>query len=242
MTEHWIRIDGRRVRYLETGAGAPVIFVAGLGISADFYKHNMRALAEAGFRAIAPDLPGFGATRGRWFGSTVSELGNHLAAFARQIGVTRAHWIGHSIGCQVALHLAAQHPDLVRSIVLSGPTGGYGHRLLRQMRAIAYHAVNEPWRLMKAVLRDYVRLSPFTYIGTWIKAGRHDPLAVAPAVQCPVLILMGADDRVPGAKFTAQLQHKLDRVEVVRLAGGQHGLPRDAQEQFDRAVIRFLRS
>ena len=241
MTEHWIHVRGRKVRYLENGPGMPVVFAAGLGISADFYTPNMRALAGAGFRAISPDLPGFGKTRGRPLGSTIEEFADYLSEFCRVIGVERAHVIGHSIGCQAALLLAVRRPDLVQSIVLAGPTGGHGHRLLRQMRAIAYHAVNEPWRLLRAVLRDYVRLSPFTYIGTWVKAGRDDPLLPAAGVRCPVLILIGTDDRVPGAEFTAQLAHKLGDAEIVKLAGGQHGLPLDAQEQFDRAVIDFLR-
>lgn len=240
MIERRIVLDGRDVRYLETGAGMPVIFGAGLGISADFYRPNMEALARAGFRAIAPDLPGFGETKGNVLGSGIDELSEHLAAFANALGVSHAAWIGHSIGCQAVLRLAATNPHLARAIVLAGPTGGYGHRLLRQMRAISYHAVKEPWRLLKAVLRDYARLSPFNYVGTWVKAGKDDPLLDAPKVRCPVLILIGTNDRVPGAEFAANLLRKLPHAEMVKLAGGQHGLPLDAQEQFDAAVIDFL--
>jgi 2-hydroxy-6-oxonona-2,4-dienedioate hydrolase len=241
MTESWVILGDRKVRYLEAGSGAPVIFAAGLGISADFYKPNMESLAKSGFRAIAPDLPGFGETEGQLFGSDIEELTAHLTRFAHAIHIEKADWIGHSIGCQILLRLAAKHPHLTRSIILAGPTGGYGHRLLRQTRAIAYHAVAEPWRLLKAVLRDYIRLSPFTYIGTWIKAGKDDPLASALLVHCPVLILIGTNDRVPGAAFTTLLVQILKKAEIVKLAGGQHGLPLDAQGQFDRAVIDFLK-
>lgn len=242
MTENRIELDGRSVRYVEAGGGAPVIFAAGLGISADFYKPNMQALANAGFRAITPDIPGFGKTRGKAFGVNMIEMKDHLRHFARALDIRHAHWVGHSIGCQAALHLAADHPDLAASVVLAGPTGGYGHRLLHQAAALSYHAVREPWRLIKAVLRDYVRLSPFTYVGTWIKAGRDDPLVSAPRVKCPALILIGTKDHVPGDDFIAMLSHKLRDAKVERLPGGQHGLPLDAQRQFDQAVINFLRS
>lgn len=240
MIERWIELNGRRVRYVEAGSGPPVIFAAGLGISADFYKPNMQSLAHAGFRVLTPDVPGFGETSGKRFGINMIEMAEHLTAFARALHISHAHWIGHSIGCQAALHLAASHPELARSIVLAGPTGGYGRRLLHQAGALAYHAVREPWRLLKAVIRDYVRLSPFTYLGTWIKAGRDDPLQAAPAVQCPVLILIGTKDRVPKKDFVAQLSQKLRDARVERLAGGQHGLPLDAQQEFDRAVIEFM--
>lgn len=242
MIERWTRVGGRDVRYIEAGAGPVVIFAAGLGISADFYRPNMTALANAGFRAIAPDLPGFGETRGRVFGSTIAQLAEHLTQFTDAIEVKHAAWIGHSIGCQAVVHLAARRPDLARAAVLAGPTGGYGRRLLRQAGAIAVAAVREPWRLTKAVLHDYVRLSPLNYIGTWVKAGRHDPLQHAPRVTCPVLILVGSKDHVPHRDFIAHLKHKLPDAEVHKVIGGQHGLPVDAKEEFDRAVIAFLRA
>jgi pimeloyl-ACP methyl ester carboxylesterase len=242
MIERWVRIDGRDVRYIETGAGPVVIFAAGLGISADFYRPNMAALANAGFRAIAPDLPGFGQTRCRVLGSSIAQLADHLAQFADALDIAPASWIGHSIGAQAVVHLAARRPDLARAAVLAGPTGGYGRRLLRQAGAIAVAAFREPWRLTKAVLHDYVRLSPLNYIGTWVKAGRHDPLQHAPRVACPVLILVGSKDHVPHRDFIAHLLHKLPDAELRRVIGGQHGLPVDAADAFNRAVINFLRA
>lgn len=240
MTEAWIAVRGKRVRYIESGKGAPVIFAAGLGISADFYKGNMSALAHAGFRAITPDLPGFGRTRGPLFGTDVTALTRHLVGFAKAMNVSHAGWIGHSLGCQPLLRIAAEHPELVRAIVLAGPTGGYGHRLAGQTKALAKAAVHEPWRLLRAVIRDYLRLSPFNYVGTWIKAAKDDPLANAKRVRQPCVILVGTEDRVPPREFLANLASVLN-AKVVKLAGGNHGLPIDAQREFDAAVIRFLR-
>ena len=57
-----IRAAGLNLRYLEAGAGHPVIFLHGgsLGSSADVFLRNMPAFAKAGFRALAFDQPGFG--------------------------------------------------------------------------------------------------------------------------------------------------------------------------------------
>ena len=240
MTEEWIEILGRRVRYVHAGSGPTVIFAAGLGISADFYKPNMTALAHAGFRAIAVDLPGFGKTRGPFFGANVELLTTHLTEFARALDIRHAGWIGHSLGCQPLLRIAALHPELVRAFVLAGPTGGYDHRLLNQAKALAIAAVQEPWRLMKAVLRDYVRLSPFNYLGVWVKARRDDPLVSARRAQQPALILVGTRDRIPPTEFLANLTQLL-KAEVKKLPGGNHGLPLDAQTDFDRECIAFFR-
>jgi 2-hydroxy-6-oxonona-2,4-dienedioate hydrolase len=240
MTESWVNIGGEKVRYVHAGAGAPIIFAAGLGISADFYKPNITALAHAGFHAIAVDLPGFGKSRGPFFGADIPRFTNHLVSFTRALSITHAGWIGHSLGCQPLLHIAAEHPDLVGAFVLAGPTGGYDHRLLNQTWALANAAVQEPWRLMKAVLRDYVRLSPFNYLGAWIKARKDDPMVSARAVRQRAMILVGTKDKIPPPEFLANLATAL-RAEVVRLPGGNHGLPLDAQTQFDRECIRFFR-
>lgn len=239
MIEQWVELRGRRVRYVEAGSGPVLVFAAGLGISADFYKPNIASLARAGFRAIAPDLPGFGKTSGPVFGSDVERLTQHLVDFARALDIAHAGWIGHSLGCQPLLRLAGSHPALVRALVLAGPTGGYQHRKLNQVRALAYAAVKEPWRLIKAVLRDYARMSPFTYVGTWIKAAGDDPLLSARKVRQPALVLVGTLDKVPGAEFLAHLSKEL-RAEILRLPAGNHGLPLDAQQDFDRAVIEFF--
>jgi pimeloyl-ACP methyl ester carboxylesterase len=241
MTDRWIEVGGQRIRYVEAGEGAPVIFAAGLGISADFYQPNIAALARAGFRAVAPDLPGFGKTKGPLLGADIARLAQHLADFAGALEIRHAGWIGHSLGCQPLLRVAAEHPELVSALVLAGPTGGHPHRKLHQVRALASAAVREPWRLLKAVLRDYARLSPFVYIGTWIKAANDDPLRSAKHVQQPALILVGTRDQVPRPEFLASLAAQL-RAEVVKLPAGNHGLPLDAQPAFDQAVIRFLRA
>ncbi|HEY0305225.1 MAG TPA: alpha/beta hydrolase [Longimicrobiales bacterium] len=240
MIEQRIEVAGRITRYIEAGSGPPIIFAAGLGISADFYKPNMAALAHAGFRANTPDLPGFGKTRGPLFGASVSHLADHLTGFAQALGIKHAGWIGHSLGCQPLLRIAGRHPELVDRMVLAGPTGGYERRRINQIGALASAAVHEPWRLMKAVLRDYLRLSPFNYVGVWLKAAEDDPLLSAKLVNQRALILVGTRDKVPRPEFLASLSALL-KADVVKLAGGNHGLPLDAQPEFDQAVIEFMR-
>ena len=241
MIERRVDVNGRSVRYVEAGGGAPVLFAAGLGISADFYKPNMAALAHAGFRAITPDLPGFGKTGGPAFGCSVPQFTDHLTEFARVLDIEHAGWVGHSLGCQPLLRIAAHHAELVQCLVLAGPTGGYERRRLNQVRALASAAVQEPWRLMKAVLRDYARLSPFNYLGAWLKAAGDDPLVSAKAVKQPAVILVGTRDKIPRPEFLANLSRLLN-AEVRKLAGGNHGLPLDAQADFDREVVSFLRA
>ncbi len=104
--------------YYELGdsAGEPVVFMhtGGAGVSAyQCWRLNMDAVAEAGYRVLAPDSPGFGRTSP---GNAVEGM----AAFLDAHGIDRAHLAGNSGGGMAATNFSARYPDRVRSLTLSG--------------------------------------------------------------------------------------------------------------------------
>src|SRR6185436_16226264 len=60
--DKYVTVDGLKLRYIEEGKGHPVLFLHGasLGSSADVFLRNLGPFADAGFRAMAFDIPGFG--------------------------------------------------------------------------------------------------------------------------------------------------------------------------------------
>ena len=106
--------------------GTPVVLVHGLSGSSRWWKRNIPALA-AKHCVAAVDLMGFGKTRSFGtptplppsFDSLVTTLIRYLAENFDQ----PVHLVGHSMGGQISIHLAAQRPDLVRSLVLVNSTG-----------------------------------------------------------------------------------------------------------------------
>ena len=58
----------------------PVVLVHGLGVSADYWVRNAPVIAADGFRVLAPDLPGFGGTKGPLAGLDVAQQINALMA------------------------------------------------------------------------------------------------------------------------------------------------------------------
>lgn len=119
--------DGARLRLVESGSatGAPVLLVHGFGASAYQWRHLMPALAAAGRRVLAPDLPGHG------FSQLVFAAGEYTrAAYARRLwmlldalGISRAPLIGHSMGGAVAAEMAWQQPSRVERLALLSPAG-----------------------------------------------------------------------------------------------------------------------
>lgn len=118
--------DGVRLHYIDEGAGEPVLLIH--GFSLDLRLQWVRpgivsALSEAGYRVIAYDKRGHGASGKPHdpaaYGAPDVEdpirLLDHL-------GIDRAHVVGYSRGGRIAHHLRAEHPGRLRSVVL----GGYG--------------------------------------------------------------------------------------------------------------------
>ena len=228
--------------YREAGRGAPVVVISGLGLSGRFYDRSYEPFARAGLRLVVPDLPGFGGSRGAWLGQDVAASRAFLLSFADALGIDSAVWIGHSIGAQTAIDLAAHAPHRARGIVLVGPTGAPGRpRALRQLAALAVEATRAPLPVVLRVLSDYARTSPLVYGGTWLRFARDHPLEKLRAVQCPAQVVIGSHDPVADAELVELLLRRLPAAEAVRVAGGTHALPRSEAEQFNAAVTDFCR-
>ena len=111
-------INNTTLYYEDTGSGEPIVFSHGLLWSADMYKEITSALAQE-FRCISYDHRG----QGRSGEHEAEEIGIDLLcddaiALIESLNLGPVHFCGHSMGGFVALRLAKQRPDLVRSIVL----------------------------------------------------------------------------------------------------------------------------
>jgi 2-hydroxy-6-oxonona-2,4-dienedioate hydrolase len=240
-----LEAGGRRVSYRAAGPateGAVVAVVtAGLGLSSLFYEASYGAFAAAGVRLVVPDLPGRGETPGPATGLGPYGTASFLIEFADAARIDRAVWIGHSLGAQAVTELAARWPDRTLALVLVGPTGAPGRfRLARQVWGLAVEARRASFDVIRAVAREYVRTSPFRYLGTWIRHAHHDMPALLPLVHCPTLILAGDRDPVTLPDFVELLGRGLPHARIQRVRDGTHALPRGCADEFNRAVLSFI--
>ncbi|MFJ1707693.1 alpha/beta fold hydrolase [Kitasatospora sp. NPDC088346] len=131
---------GLDMRIAEAGTGPLVLLLHGFPESWYSWRHQLTALAEAGYHAVAPDQRGYGATGGPDAVDQYSIL--HLAGDALgllpALGANRAVVVGHDWGAPVAWHTALLRPDLVRGVVgLSVPPLPRGdHRPLSMLRQL----------------------------------------------------------------------------------------------------------
>lgn len=122
----------------EQGRGKPVVFLHGFPEGWFSWRAQMDALAAAGFRAIAPDLRGYGESdKPKDKASYKSSLiAGDVAALIESLGEGPVPVVGHDWGGPITYRLAMDRPDLVeRLFVLNGPHPIHFARLLRRSRA-----------------------------------------------------------------------------------------------------------
>jgi pimeloyl-ACP methyl ester carboxylesterase len=116
--------DGVRIRVAEQGKGAPVVMLHGFPEGWFSWRSQMSALANAGFRAIAPDLRGYGESD-KPHGIAMykaSRIADDIAALIRSLGAGPVPVIGHDWGGPITYRLAMDHPELVsRLFILNAP-------------------------------------------------------------------------------------------------------------------------
>jgi pimeloyl-ACP methyl ester carboxylesterase len=129
------RIDVGEVRLSVTsmGEGDPVVFLHGFPENAHSWRHQLPAVAEAGFRAVAPDLRGYGdSDRPQAVAEyALPKLVGDVTGLIRALGVERAHIVVHDWGGAVAWATAALAPQAVRSLTILNcpqPTAGSRER------------------------------------------------------------------------------------------------------------------
>jgi len=250
------------------GAAAPPVLLlhgSGPGVTAAANWHPVIPALSADRRVIAPDQLGFGGTatgeqrtygRAAWTG--------HALALLDALGVCTVDIVGNSMGGAIALSMAAARPAAVRRIVLMGPMGvamalpdglnavwGYTPAMEQMRRVIGLFAhdrelitdelvemryqaslnppVRDSWRAMFPEPRQ-----------RWV-----DDLALSgtdlAAIQNPVLLVHGRDDRVvPWPASSAQLLDLLPDVRLHVLSGCGHWTMIEKTADFLAVVQPFL--
>jgi 2-hydroxymuconate-semialdehyde hydrolase len=125
--ERFAELDGRAVYFERQGAGETVVLIHGFGGSTFSFRKVAGELAR-NYDVIALDLHGFGYTQRPTDPSAYSLLAQRdlVLRLMDHLGVARAHIVGHSYGAGIALLLAQENGDRVRSIILvdGGSAGG----------------------------------------------------------------------------------------------------------------------
>src|SRR5256885_16080785 len=122
-TAHFARIDDVRIRYLDAGAGTPVIFIHGLGASMYAWRKNLAPVMAGGYRVLALDLLGFGSSDKPARGYTNAAYAELVVALMDSLHLPDAVLVGHSMGGEIAAGVAIFFPTRGPGLVLVRAAG-----------------------------------------------------------------------------------------------------------------------
>jgi len=113
-----VSANGIRMHVAEAGEGPPVLLCHGFPESWYSWRHQLRALAAAGYRAVAPDMRGYGGTDRPADPAqyTLLHLVGDMVGLLDALGERQAVIVGHDWGAPVAWHAALMRPDRFRAV------------------------------------------------------------------------------------------------------------------------------
>ncbi len=130
VTSRTVSTDRLETHLIESGAddGVPVVFVHGNASSSRFFGELLADLPDR-YRALAPDLRGYGRSERRPIDATrgLRDFAEDLRALVRTLDLSRAALVGWSTGGGVAMRYTIEHPDEVSSLALFNPVSPHGY-------------------------------------------------------------------------------------------------------------------
>lgn len=238
---HRVAAGGWNLRYREAGEGPPLVLVHGLGCSTDYWVRNGAWIAAAGYRVLAPDLPGFGRTDGPRAGLSIVQQAYAVSVFAEAMRLGPAAYLGHSLSCQTVLELACTEPARVSALILAAPTGDRRRkRLLREAVGFLRDVPREPPSLVPIILDAYVRAGPLRWTRTWLAGKRHDAFHAARRVRAPAMVMVGERDPVVPTHFAGALANAIGHARLRIIPRAAHALIYDEPAGFNGTVVGFL--
>jgi pimeloyl-ACP methyl ester carboxylesterase len=131
ISHRMVEANGIQIHLAEAGAGPLVLLCHGFPETAYSWRSQLRALSEAGYRAVAPDMRGYGRTDApqEIEKYTILHLIGDMVGVVGALGEAQAVIVGHDWGAPVAWHAALLRPDMFRAVAgLSVPFRPRGTR------------------------------------------------------------------------------------------------------------------
>ena len=261
--QEWQQVrDVAGVAYLERGDGVPILFLHGIGGAARQFDGQLRHFGAA-MRAIAWDMPGYGASAPLPLVS-MDALAAELAGFIAALGLDRPVLVGHSLGGMIAQHLVAESPHMARALVLAQTSAAFGSRdpawaeqfvadrlgpldAGRTMAELAPGMVAgmvgedaDPAGVALAV--DCITHTPdSTYRDTVLAMPGFDRRDALPRIAVPTLVLAGTKDPNAPAAAMQRMAERIPGARYVALEGVGHLAHLERPRAFHDALDAFFR-
>jgi pimeloyl-ACP methyl ester carboxylesterase len=235
--------DGARIWYATYGSGASVIMLhGGLGHSGN-WGYQVPALAESGYRAVLIDSRGHGRSTRDSRPFMYELMASDVLTVMDVLRLEKAAVVGWSDGACIALILAMKAPARVAGVFFFGCN----------MDPSGVKEITEPNPILDRCLdrhaKDYARLSatPDQFnsfaeaVGLMMKTQPNYSARDLAEIRVPVTIVQSEHDEFIKREHAEYLAQSIPNADFVVLTGVSHFAPLQRPEQFNDALLAFLR-
>lgn len=257
---------GHTIRIAQVGDGPAVVFLHGSGpgaSGASNFRQNISAVTEAGYRAILPDLIGYGASsKPEGIDYTLQLFTDTVLEALRAHGVTSAVLVGNSLGGGIALQIALDHPEFVRGLILMAPGCVEEQASYFQMPGIAKMVsgfggpdfnLEEQRRLVSNLVHpDFVSRISDELVAERFAVARTQPKDVLTRmrtpnlgprlseISCPIFVMWGLNDEFCPESGARHFLDSCANARCLTFARTGHWVQVERASEFNRYAVEFL--
>ena len=260
-----VSLNGISIGYEDVGSGESIVLVHGHPFDRSMWAPQLDPLREAGWRAVVPDLRGYGETTVVPGTTRLDVFARDIAALLDHLGVERVVIGGLSMGGQIVMEFCRLYPERVRAVVLAATSpmpdseegaharrrmaerlategmGGYADDVLSKMLAPA-NVVALP--KVAAHVHAMMRGAPAEGAAAALR-GRAERESYEPtlaALRVPALIIVGDQDPYTPQHEAERMHTLIGGSSLVCIDGAGHMPNLERTAEFNTALVRFLGS
>lgn len=243
MERRYTLVGEARIHSLHGGEGRPVVLLHGLSGSHRWWRYTVPALV--GDRSVhVPELVGFGESRVPTGPPTIVGMAELLVRWMDALSLDRVDLVGHSMGGQISIHLAARWPERVDRLTLVS-AAGVPRRLSLQEAARLVSELIPPraWGrpdFLPTIAGDALRSGPRTLLRTTRHLLADDVLPLLPRITQRTLLIWGRLDPLTPLAHAWVMADRIPGARLVVIPDAAHNPMADRPETFNRLLVDFL--
>jgi pimeloyl-ACP methyl ester carboxylesterase len=257
--------NGQRLYYEVAGEGEPLLMVMGLGADHLAWALQVPALGEH-FQVVTYDNRDCGQSSYAEGPYEITDLAADAVALADALELDSFHLVGASMGGCIAQEIALGWPDRVRTLTLAITFGGAGAYSRKSGRMMAADVLRRTYEeqidqmmllcfsedlfdqeeritfLRQQMLANPHPQKPEGFARQAEATGRHEARQRLPSLKMPVHVIGAEHDILVPAWKSKELAELIPGAKLTIIEGATHGLNLERAEDFNAAVLEFLRS
>jgi 2-hydroxy-6-oxonona-2,4-dienedioate hydrolase len=217
-----------------------VVLVHGLGISGS-YMHMLALELARKYTVYVPDLPGFGNSSKPPHVLNIPELADALYDWAVAANPGKAYYLGNSTGCQVIVDFTINYTDMVKGVILQGPTiDPYYRSVPEQLGSFVRNTPGEPSTQMLNMVKDYSKCGLRRVKKTFEFALLYETEKYLPEVKVPALVVRGSEDMIISPEWASQAAEILPEGDLKIISGAAHTINVSMPKELATVTEEFI--